>query len=403
MFKFLIVSLLSMAVLHANTYIFIDISQGMQKKEFNALGRLTMPTAKQEKSIYKNGQKVYMYAFNENDALSKDFIYYDKYEDENAYKTGKRKFLSLMKKIKKYGVKKRKKVGANIIFLIDTSGSMKKNGVIEDVKATMKYLIKSKSKNSKVAIVTFDGKKYMKESQKAKVLLGFEKSKTKLLQTVQKIHPSRYDTFLGAGLQKVELLLREVDPSKSLVLLFTDGKAVDDSIKALNIVKRFKNDGVKLKVIAVGGADVDMLKQFSTTGYVFNATSSDLKSMVTGISVGNDAIFLRLKSFLENTAAPTKGDNIIIYSSMMNVDAQSDFYVVPNIASSSFYKEMQKINAKRDTLVNFHGANVYVRVLGKISASKLNNLRVFYKRYFKDAHANLRYFDTAQISKSKIQ
>ena len=403
MFKIIVAFMLSVGLLQAKSYIVADIAQGMSAKEYNELGRLTYPDKKDKKNIYKNQEDVFLYSFNSLHALSSDFVYMRRDKDEDAYKDAKRSFNKFFSQVKKHGVKKHKKVGSNIIFLVDTSGSMKKNGVMYDVKNTIKYLINAKSKKSKVAIVSFDGKKNMKESSRAKILSDFTTSKAKLNKVVEKIQPSRYDTFLGSGLSRVEQLLSTVDTKKTIVLLFTDGKAVDDKAKALQIIKRFKSSGVKLKVVAVGGADVDMLKSFSTTGYVFNATSSDLKSMTEGMSAGDDALFLRLNSFLENSPKIGKADRLIIYSSMMNVDAQSDFYIVPNIASKNFYKEMMKINKARSVNIKLHGAKVYVRLLGKMDATKVNNLKIFYKRYFKEAGGELKFFANSALSKSKLR
>ena len=403
MFKSLVVLILSIGFLQANSYIVVDIAQGVSASNYNELGRLTYPDRKDKKNIYQHKEEVFLYSFNSTKALSSDFTYLQRDKDEDGWKESKKSFNTFFAKVKKYGVKKHKKVGSNIIFLVDTSGSMKKNGVMYDVKNTIKYLINAKSKKSKVAIVSFDGKRNMKESARAKILTNFSKSKSKLNEIVDNIQPSRYDTFLGSGLSRVESLLSSVNTKKTIVLLFTDGKAVDDKEKALKIIKRFKSNGVKLKVVAVGGADVDMLKSFSTTGYVFNATSSDLKSMTDGMSAGNDALFLRLNNFLENSPKISKDDRLIIYSSMMNVDTQSDFFIVPNISSKSFYDEMKKINKARSINIQLNGAKVYVRLLGKMDATKVNNLKIFYRRFFKEVGGELQFFANSSLSKSKLK
>lgn len=401
MFKVLLLLVVGYVGLMADTFVVVDIAQGISKKEFNEVGKLTYPDRK--RNIYKDHENVNLYSFNATNALSKEFTYRERNKNEGEYKRGKKEFTKFFVKVKKYGVKKHYKVSSNIIFLVDTSGSMKKNNVMQDVKSTIKYLIKNKSKKSQVAIVTFDGKKNMKESKRAHILTGFERSTGKLLKAADSITPSHYDTFLGSGLSRVEELLGQVDRKKTLVLLFTDGKAVDDNKKALKIIERFKNNGVKLKVVAVGGADADMLKSFSTSGYVFNATSQDLKSMTYGMSISGDEIFLRLNNFLENSKPLTKNDRLIIYSTMMNVDDQSDFFIVPNIASTAFYKEMKKINNARKVNIKLNGAKVYIRLLGKLDATKMNNLKIFYKRFFKDAGGDVRFFANSELSKNKLQ
>jgi uncharacterized protein YegL len=401
MFKIILLFGFGYLSLMADTYVVVDIAQGISKKEYNEVGKLTYPDRK--KNIYKDHENVNLYSFNSTNALSKEFKYRERNKDEEAYKDGKKRFISFFKKVKRYGVKKRHYISSNIIFLVDTSGSMKKNNVMTDVKDTMKYLINAKSQKSKVAIVTFDGTKKMKESQRSHVISGFETSKKKLLKSTESIRPSRYDTFLGSGLARVEQLMKNVNTKKTMILLFTDGKAVNDKTKALKIIDKLKNKEVKVKIVAVGGADVEMLKSFSTSGYVFNATSGDLKSMTYGMSVGNDEIFLRLNNFLENSPKLSKNDRLIIYSSMMNVDAKSDFFIVPNISSTDFYREMKEINNARSVNIKLNGAKVYVRLLGKMNATQVNNLKIFYKHYFKDAGGDVHFFGNSELSKYKLK
>jgi len=403
MYRTLFMFMLSVGILSANSYVVVDIAQGLSKKEYMEVGKLTYPDKKDTKNIYKENENVYLYSFNATNALSADFTYVARDKNEEKYKEAKKSFNHFFKQVNKYGVKKRNKQGTNIIFLVDTSGSMKKNGVMDDVKDTIKYLINAKTRKAKVAIVTFDGKKHMKESKRAKILSSFSSSKSELNAVVDKIHPSKYDTFLGSGLARVKTLITPKNTKKTIVLLFTDGKAVDDKEKALKIIQKFKAMGVKIKVVAVGGADVDMLKSFSTTGYVFNATSSDLQSMTYGMSVGNDELFLRLNTFLENSPKMEKNDRLIIYSTMMNVDAQSDFFIVPNVSSKNFYKEMKQINKERSVDVQLGGAKVYVRLLGKMDGTMVNNLHIFYKRYFNEAHGKLKFFSNSSLSKTKLQ
>lgn len=403
MYRILLAFMLSVGTLSANSYVVVDIAQGLSKKEYMEVGKLTYPDKKDAKNIYKEKENVYLYSFNGMNALSTDFTYLPRDKNEEGYKEAKNSFTHFFNQVNKYGVKKRNRKSPNIIFLVDTSGSMKKNGVMDDVKETIKYLINAKTRKAKVAIITFDGKKNMKESKRAKILTTFTNSKSKLDAVVDKIHPSRYDTFLGSGLERVNTLITPKNIKNTIVLLFTDGKAVDDKEKALHIIKRFKSKGVKLKVVAVGGADVDMLKSFSTTGYVFNATSNDLQSMTYGMSVGNDELFLRLNTFLENSPKMGKNDRLIIYSTMMNVDAQSDFFIVPNISSKNFYKEMKQINKDRSVDVQLGGAKVYVRLLGKMDGTMVNNLHIFYKRYFSEAHGKLKFFSNSSLSKSKLR
>ena len=125
--------------------------------------------------------------------------------------------------------------------------------------------------------------------------------------------------------------------------------------------------------------------------------------MTYGMSVGSDEIFLRVNNFLENSPKMTQKDRLVIYSTMMNVDTQSDFFIVPNIASKNFYNEIKQINKNRNVNLKLGGAKVYVRLIGKMSATQINNLKIFYKRYFEDANGDLKFFSNGSLSKSKLQ
>jgi len=402
MYKILLLALLAMSLEAKNIYIVTDVSNGITRPIYNELGNLTQPSKNVENDLYHKGDNVVLTAFRANGSVSKEFTYYPRNKKESAWKKSRKEHASFFNALKKAGVKKRAPIRSNIIFLVDTSGSMKQGDVIGEVQNTMTYLINAKSKKSKVAIVTFDGKQNMKPSNRSRVTQNFTVNKSELLDSVSTLKVSRYDTFLGSGLQKVQRLLGEVNSKNTLVLIFTDGKEINDHKEALKLTKRFKQQKINMKVVAVGGADIEMLKKFSTTGYIFNATSNDLKDMMQGISLNNDPLFLQLNSILENNKPLKPGDTLILYSSMMNVDSSSDFYIIPNLGSSIFYNELKKINQDRGVVMSLEGVNVYVRVTGEMDAEKVNQLKLFYKRFFKDQGANLRFFTNSNLTKAKF-
>jgi uncharacterized protein YegL len=396
-------TLLASLVLYAgNDYIVVDLSRGISKKEFNELGRLTQPKKKAEDSIYKNGDNSYLLAFNSTSVINREFKYSEIYKNESNWKDAFIAHRKFFKSIKPAIKIKKELIRANIIFLVDTSGSMIKNDLIGDVKDTMHYLIDAKSKRAQVSIVTFDGKKGMSDDKKSKTLLKYEEDKTKLHSIVDKIKASHYDTFLGSGLKKVKRLLSSSPKEKTVVMIFTDGKEIDDYKLALTMINKFKVQNINVKVVAVGGADVDMLRKFSSSGFVYNATAGDLRGIVKDISINNDDIFLRVNSFMQNSPKPTKKDKFIFYSSMINVDNSSDFNIVPNIASKEFYDEVMKHNKANSLDFNFNGARVFVRLTGKMSAEYVNKLRIFWSRFFKDHGAKLEFFGNTNLSKNKL-
>jgi len=400
----LLLLFLTVSLLLGDTYVFVDLSKGMSLKSYNELGKLTM--IKSGKTIYKNREKVYLFAFKGTSVMKAEpFIYYEKRVAEAKYKKGRKKHLSFFKKLKKAIKPPRKKqINANVVFVVDTSGSMvsKHNNYLREVKDAMKTLIKHKSKKAKISIVTFDGKANMPTSKRSHIVADNLKSKRELLDAIESIKVSRYDTFLGSGLDKAASLLPKRSKKKSVIMIFTDGNKINDYKDAKEKVESLKQKGIEVKVVAIGGADVSMLKNFSTSGYVYNATTNDLQGIVEAISITSDEIILRLNTFL-NTKKLSKDDKIIIYSSMQNVDSISDFTLIPNLGDKNFYKEFEQQNRQRGIDFDFNKAKVYVRIVGNPGAEETQKLSIFWKRFFKEHHADLRYFEDAKLTKSEIE
>jgi len=405
MFKILFLLLLTVLSGWSDTFVFIDLSQGMKRTEYNELGKLTNFNKSQNKTIYKNGEKVYFYAFKGNIKLKTRALYSEEKIGEEKYKKNREKFRKFFIKIKK-GVRRPKKgkLYGDVVFLVDTSGSMvsKKHNYLYEVKRAMTHLIKNKAKKTKVTIITFDGKKNMSQSRRSKILADNLKNKSQLLSIVESIKVSKNDTFLGSGLKKAAELIPFDSKKKKTIMIFTDGSKINDAAMAKEEIEHLKKDKVDVKVVAVGGADVTMLKEFSTSGYVYNATSTDLRTIIKDISTSSDEIVLNLDNFFDGLDIQ-KSDRIIIYSTMKNIDNVSDFNLVPNLASKDFYKEFQRQNIQRDITLNFHGAKVYVRVMGNEELSKLKKLKIFWRYFFKDTNANLQYFKNESLEKDDFK
>ncbi len=391
--------------LQADVSIFVDLSKGMSNDEFKELIKLTFPKKHSQDTIYKKGEKVHLYAFKGTHSLKKDFTYYPSDVDEKRYKKAKKQYMRFFSKVKKSKKPpKKKRISANVVFVVDTSGSMvnKHHNYLSAVKKAMKELVRNKSKKAKVSIVTFDGKKKMRKERRSKIIVENETDKKKLFAAIDSIQVSRYDTFLGSGLQKASNLLPRKSKRKNVVMIFTDGAEVNDYDTALQEVESLKKNGVSVKVVAVGGADVEMLKNFSSSKYVFNATKADLQTIIKDVSLNTDEIVLRLDDFL--SMSPLKnGDRFVLYSTMENVDNISDFSLVPNVSSKIFYDEFEKQNEERDIVVDFNGARVFVRVTGDASPAEIKRLKTFWTRYFKAHNAKLRYFSASELQKSEVR
>ena len=390
---------------NADTFLIMDLSQGLTRSEYNEAANLTLVKAKANEAIYHEKEYIYPFAFKQSKMFNGEpFIYYPKNVFENGYKKARRRHVSFFKTIQK-GIRapKKERINANVVFVVDRSGSMvsKRNNYLRDVKDAMRKLIKNKSSKARVSIVTFDGKKRMPTEKRSKIVADNLTSKAKLYEVIDHIKVSKNDTYLGSALEKVERLLPRRSKRKSVVMIFTDGNKINDYNKAKKEVASLKSKKIDVKVVAVGGADVAMLQTFSSSGYVFNATSHDLQDVIKEISTNSDEIFLSMDTFFA-TREPKKGDRIIIYSSMQNIDASSDFTLVPNVASKAFYQEIELQNKKRGIDFMLSGVDVYVRVTGEQSLEDVKKLKIFWKRFFKGRGANVKFFANMRLQKSNL-
>lgn len=388
-----------------DTSVFVDLSKGMSKGNFNELVKLTFPQKHQEKSLYLKGEKVHLYAFKGTHTLKKDFVYYPSNIDEQRYREAKKQFIKFFSKVKKSKKRpKKERINANVVFVVDTSGSMvnSRHDYLSSVKEAMKELVQNKAKKAQVSIVTFDGKSSIPKAKRSKIVIANETNTKRLLQAIEHIKVSRYDTFLGSGLQKAQTLLPKKSKRKNIVLIFTDGAEVNDYDLAFQKVQKLKKNGIAVKVVAVGGADVAMLQKFSSSGYVYNATKADLQSIIKDVSMNTDEIVLRLDDFL-SMAALKKGDRFIIYSSMENIDNLSDFSLIPNVSSKAFYEEFSKQNQERGIEINFARSRVYIRVIGDAEPSQTKKLKSFWQRFMAEHNADLRYFSNSELQQSEVK
>ncbi len=403
MFRFLLILLMTAAVNASTHYIVVDLSKGMSKTEYNELGKLTYVQKKD--GLYSNGDKVKLLAFKGNKNIKKSFIYYERDIKEKGYKKAKKKHLSFFKQIEK-GLKKPKKslVKANVVFVVDTSGSMvtKRGDLLRKVKNSMKSFIKNKSRSAEVSIITFDGKKRQKEHARSHIVAQNVTNKVQLYRIVDNIQVSKYDTFLGSGLKKVSHVLPVNSKLKNIVMIFTDGAEINDYDTAKAELEKLKKEDIEVKVVAVGGADVEMLKAFSTSNYVYNATSNDLQNIIKDVSTNSDELIVKLNNYFDtNDLRP--GDSVLVYSTFINIDSISDFSLIPNLSSKDFYNELQMQNKKRNVRLDLGGASFYGRIIGNSSSEKVNNLKGFWKPFMTDSNAVLKYFDSAPLSYDEMK
>ena len=145
--------------------------------------------------------------------------------------------------------------GKNIVFLIDVSGSMVNGGRIGQVKAGLKMLITSMSKDYKIDVIHFPGKNgsthyahwsYLQE-------LG-QPQKEELYQFLEKLSPRGKTPTRNA----LQYALSRYSEATDIVVLsdgsptLSSGKGYDDIYDILKEVKKLNHNNVRISAIGVG-------------------------------------------------------------------------------------------------------------------------------------------------------
>ena len=386
MFKKIIVfGLLFVTFLEAkNIVVVTDLSQGITGKEGIEVMNIINP---KKSPIFKENDKFYGYVFTEKGRKKTIGTYVDKGTSKKKWRAFYKKQYETYFQVVKQGVKRtlvQEKVEKDIVFLIDSSGSMKKNNIIKNVKRTLDNLVNEKGEKVNVAIVTFDGHESFEQSKNARVLLEFTNSHKEILNTINSLQFSNFNTFLGSGLELSFNLLEKRNTKSKRIFIVSDGDNIYDETHALDQMKRANN--IEVQPIAVGGASISTLKNFSTSGNVYDATRGDMKTLVVEKSNYQDTLFQNFAALTNSVFKKNKSndDVLIVYSTMMEVSDLYDFYMIPNLSDGPFYRELKQKLQDEHLKIDFNGMKVYVRLLGNPSAKKENELRIFWERFIED-------------------
>jgi uncharacterized protein YegL len=373
-----------------NIVIFADVSKGIELTEAKELVTLIDPRT--VPNIYEDNDKVYGYILNETKRLSVKKKYISKGTSLKGYKKFVKDFYFVyFKTLKKYAKNtakiRKNKIGQDIVLLVDTSGSMQKNKIVSNVKSALKNIVRFKGKKVNIAIVTYDGHSSLPASANSRIVLNFTNNRQKILQAIDSLQFSHMNTLLGDGLKSAIELLQDRTTKYKSILMITDGDDIADSEKALQEKQHADKMNIKIKPIAVGGASLTVLKQFSSTGRVYDLTSDDLSDVTMVVRNFKDNILSNLASLSAGVFSKNKKDEkniLIIYSTMMERSNLYDFYQIPNLSDGLFYKELtQKLNDE-NLQIDFHGMEVYVKLIGEPTAQKENQLRIFWERFIND-------------------
>jgi len=402
LFRGLLLVILTFTSLYAkNIYLVTDVSQKMNKEELNDLIKLSIP---KDNKLYSNKDHFTGILLTEKKRKKIDALYVPKNKNKKKNSVFFKKYAQYIKMIKKTKSANTKKlqISSDIILLIDTSGSMK--NLMNSVRDSLSYLIQHKGKVNRVAIITFDGHKKHKASKRSHLVQDFSLDRKELLHSLSKIKHSRYNTYLGAGLERSLNLMSSSSAERKIIYLVSDGDSINDTKLADAQIQRAKSNKVDVKVIAIGGASINLLKKYSTSGYVYNATQGDLNSVLSKVHKNHDKIFENLALLSKGPFKKNKGEDgiLIINSTMMHVSDVTDFYIVPNLKSTRFLKETNERLSKESLEIDFHGLNVYIRLLGNPDASKENELNLFWKRFIDGHNGTLKHISKDALTSEDI-
>jgi Ca-activated chloride channel family protein len=168
-------------------------------------------------------------------------------------------------------VRDRARADASLTFVLDTSGSMEREGRLEIVKAALRVLVEQLDRTDTVAIVTF--------GDDARVVLGPTpaSSADEIIGAIESLHPGG-STNLEAGLRLGYDLARESMTENGIdrVVLASDGVANVGLTEPDSILRSIRDDastGIELVSIGVGMGNYNdvLLEQLADQGDGFYA------------------------------------------------------------------------------------------------------------------------------------
>jgi Ca-activated chloride channel homolog len=174
--------------------------------------------------------------------------------------------------IKARDVRDRQRPAAALTFVIDTSGSMEREGRLELVKDSLRTLVRSLKPDDSIAVVTF--------GDDAHVVLGPTPAshRNEILGAIEQLHPGG-STNLEAGLRLGYSLARETllgDGGIDRIVLASDGVANVGLTDADGILGQIRDDaaaGIELVSVGVGMGNYNdaLLEQLADQGDGFYA------------------------------------------------------------------------------------------------------------------------------------
>ncbi len=379
-----------------NIVVITDISQGIQANEGMEVMKLINP---RESSIFNNNDKFYGYVFTDKKRL-KIIGVFNEWKKELIAKPYIVYFNTVKKGVQKTQ-KTQKTAQKDIVFLIDTSGSMKKNDIENTIKDALKKTLSKKGAKVNIALVTFDGHKTFDQSDNSRVLLSFTDNIGSISRALDSIEFSNFNTLLGDGLETSINLLKERKTKSKMIILISDGDDVADETKAIKQISIAKQQNIEVKPFAFGGANLTSLKKFSSNRKVYDITRGDFDNVVLpSKSKYKDTLLQNLSSLSSSVFKKNKSKDsiLIIYSKMMEISNLYDFNMIPNLSDDLFYNEVKEKLKEEHLNIDFNGLKIYVKLIGNPSAKKENELRIFWERFIEEHNGKVQWISKEELT-----
>ena len=390
MFKKIICTMLILiSVISAKDIVVItDVSQGITEEEAKNLDSIINTRSK----VYEGNDWFLGNIFTKNEKAYEK--YFGQYISKGDSKRGWRKFKneiynpyidliidSISSKYDNIQIMEK-----DIVILLDTSGSMKKNNLVNSVIDKLNETLKPKGEKVNIAIVTFDGHKTFDKSENSRVVLNFTNDIGEIIRVIDSISFTNLSTVMEDGLELSINLLKKRKAKSKMILLISDGDVSDEAL-SLQKKQEAEQYNIAIKPYAIGGANISVLQKLSSTGKTYDLTMKDLgDSILPPKPLHFNGLFYNFSKLTDSVFKKTKSKDgiLIIYSTMVNHSDFYEFNMVPNLTDDLFFNELiVKLKEEHLDNIDFNGLKIYVRLLGNPSQQAEKNIKFFWKKFIK--------------------
>jgi Ca-activated chloride channel family protein len=178
---------------------------------------------------------------------------------------------------------------ANVLLVLDNSGSMGDENKLEQAKSGLRSFFSQAAPQDRIGLMKFSNR-----PQLLVPIAPFGSNRARLRQAVDQIFPEEDTALFQATAAGLDVVKKRADTSRiNAVVLLTDGQDTAGGISESQVLNRLEQEGraetgaVRLYTIAYGAdADKDLLARFSdaTGGKPFVGDTSNIDSVYLSIS-----------------------------------------------------------------------------------------------------------------------